>query len=238
MATTSELIKYFGLLLGMMTVLFDGVTVSRNYKVRWLLTSSYDFVHYSSPSFFIYSDKECYLIVLLMEQHIHITDAKVDDAYGICKQIKSAFDTKITSISVENAACKVAESVAKKLQADGDKALPLCDPAHFIDLLSKDLTNTSDVCSVLGEAQEVFELCHMNQIDNICKESIKAGEIPNSVVAPNVVKTHMTLTYIHLSSALAQSTFIASFPTNKSYRVRAHAKKQELDTVLVQNCNH
>jgi hypothetical protein len=49
----------------------------------------------------------------------------------------------------------------------------------------------------------------MNQIDNIRKESITAGDIPNSVVAQNVVETRMNLTYIHLSSALAQNTFIA-----------------------------
>ncbi len=47
----------------------------------------------------------------------------------------------------------------KKLQADGDPALPLHDPAHCIDHLSKDLANTSVVCSVLGEAKEVFDLC-------------------------------------------------------------------------------
>jgi hypothetical protein len=68
--------------------------------------------------------------------NVHVTDAKVDDAYGICNQIKTAFDTKIASISVDNAAGKVAESVSKKLQADGDPALPLRDPAHCIDLLS------------------------------------------------------------------------------------------------------
>jgi hypothetical protein len=91
--------------------------------------------------------------------NVHFTDAKVDDAYRICKQIRSAFDTKIASISVENVACKIAQSVAKKLQADGDPALPLCKPAHCIDLLSKDLANTSVVCSVLGEANEAFDLC-------------------------------------------------------------------------------
>jgi hypothetical protein len=64
------------------------------------------------------------------------------------------FDTKIASISVDNSTCKVVESVARKLQADGDPALPLCDPAHCIDLLSKDLMNSSIVCSVLGEAKE------------------------------------------------------------------------------------
>jgi hypothetical protein len=173
--------------------------------------------------------------------NVHITDAKVDDAYSICTQVKSAFDTKIASISVDNAACKVAESVAKKLQADGNPALPLRDPAHCIDLLSKDLTNTSVVCSVLGEVKEVFELCRTNRIDNIHKEAIEAGYIPNSVVAQNVVETCMNLTYIHLSSALAQGTFIASLPTNKSYmkyyREHTHAKRQELDTVL-RNCNH
>ena len=173
--------------------------------------------------------------------NVHVTDAEVDDAYFICNQIKSAFETKIASISVDNAAGKVAESVAKKLQADGDPALPLRDPAHCIDLLSKDLANTSFVRSVLGEAKEVFDLCRTNRIDNIRKESIEAGDIPNSVVAQNVVETRMNLTYIHLSSAVAQSTFIASLPTNKSYmkyyRERTPAKKQELDGIL-QNCNH
>jgi hypothetical protein len=51
----------------------------------------------------------------------------------------------------------------------------------------------------------------------------------------------MNLNYIHLSSALAQSTFIASLPTNDSYKKyygeRTSAKKQELDTIL-QNCSH
>ncbi len=151
-----------------------------------------------------------------LRSNIHITDAEVDDAYGICKQIKSAFDTKIASISVDNVACKIAESVAKKLQADGDPALLLHDPTHCIDLLSKDLANTSVVCSVFGETKAVFDLCQTNRIDNIRKESIKAGNIPNSVVAQNVVDTRMNLTYIHLSSALAQITFIATVSTNKS----------------------
>jgi hypothetical protein len=87
--------------------------------------------------------------------NIHVTDAKVDDAYNVCTQIKSAFDTMIASISVDNAACKVAESAAKKLQADGDPALPLHDPAHCIDLLSKDLATTSVVCSVLGRGSRI-----------------------------------------------------------------------------------
>jgi hypothetical protein len=66
----------------------------------------------------------------------------MDDAYNVCNQIKLVFRTKIASIFVDNAASKVAERVAKKLKADGDPALPLCDPAHCIDLLSKDLAKT------------------------------------------------------------------------------------------------
>jgi hypothetical protein len=73
-----------------------------------------------------------------------------------------AFNTKIASISVDNAASKVAGHVAKKLNADSDPALPLRDPAHCIDLLSKDLAKTSVVRSVLAEAKEVFELCQTN----------------------------------------------------------------------------
>ncbi len=106
-------------------------------------------------------------------------------------KVKSAFDTKIASISVDNAACKVAKSVAKKLQADDDPALPLRDPAHCIDLLSKDLANTSVVRSVLGEATEVFELCQTNRIDNIRKESIGAGDIPSpTVLLPKMLLKH------------------------------------------------
>ncbi len=172
---------------------------------------------------------------------VHITEAKVADAYNVCNQIKSAFSTKIASISVDNAASKVAQCVAKKLTVYGDPALPLRDPAHCIDLLSKDITKTSVVRSVLAEAKEVFELCRTNRIDNIRKESIGAGEIPDTIAAQNVVETRMNLTYIHLSSALAHSTFIALLPTNDSYKKyyeeRTRAKKQELDTIL-QNCNH
>ncbi len=120
---------------------------------------------------------------------VHITDAKVDDPYVICKQIKSEFDTKIASISIDNAAYKIAESVAKKLDVDGDPALPLCDPTHCIDLFLKDLANTSVILSVLGEAKEVFNLCQTNQINNICKESIKAGDTP-TVLLPKMLSKH------------------------------------------------
>ncbi len=119
---------------------------------------------------------------------IHVTDAEVDNAYDVCNQIKVAFNTKIASISVDNAASKVAECVSQKLNADGDSTLPLCDPAHCINLLSKDLAKSSVVCSVLEEAKEVFDLCRNNQIDSIRNKAIDAGDIPASVVVPNVCK--------------------------------------------------
>ncbi len=37
----------------------------------------------------------------------------------------------------------------------------------------------------------LFDLCRTNRIDYICKESIKAGNIPNSVVAQNVVNAKL-----------------------------------------------
>jgi hypothetical protein len=51
--TTSELVKYFGLLPGMATVSFNGVMLNRKSKERRLLTtsSSYDFVHDVSLSY-------------------------------------------------------------------------------------------------------------------------------------------------------------------------------------------
>jgi hypothetical protein len=63
---------------------------------------------------------------------VHVSAAEVDDAYDVCNQIKVAFNTKIASISVDNAASKVAEHVAQKLNIDGDPTLPICNPAHCI----------------------------------------------------------------------------------------------------------
>jgi hypothetical protein len=124
----------------------------------------------------------------------HVTDAEVDDAYNLCNLIKLAFNTEIASISVDNAASKVAHHVSKKLNADGDATLPLCDPACCIDLLSKDLAKSSVVRTVLAEAKKVFDFCWTNQIDNIRKEAIDAGDIPASIVAQNVCETCMNPT--------------------------------------------
>ncbi len=96
----------------------------------------------------------------------------MNDAYNVCNQIKLAFNTKIASISVDNAASKVANCVAKKVNTDGDPKLPLCNPTHCIDLLSKDLAKSSVVHSVLAEAKEVFDFCRTNQINNIYKEAM------------------------------------------------------------------
>ncbi len=90
---------------------------------------------------------------------VHITAAEVDDAYDVFNQVKVAFNTKIASISVDNATSKVAEHVSQKLNADGDQTLPLHNPAHCIDLLSIDLAKSRVVCSVLSDAKEVFDLC-------------------------------------------------------------------------------
>ncbi len=172
---------------------------------------------------------------------VHITTAEVDDTYDVCSHIKVALNTKIASISVDNAASKVAECVAQKMNADSDPTLPLCNPAHCIDLLSKDLAMSSVVRSVLAEAKEAFDLCRTNQIDSIHKEAIDADDILASIVAQNVCETCMDFTYINLKSALAQSTFIACLPTNdryiKYYMERSSTRKQELDGIL-QNCNH
>jgi hypothetical protein len=79
------------------------------------------------------------------------------------------------------------------------------------------------------------------ELIKFARKQLEQAISPTIFVAQNDVETCINLTYIHLSSALAQRTFIASLPTNKSYmkyyKERTHAKRQELDTVL-QNCNH
>ena len=79
-----------------------------------------------------------------------------------------------------------------------------------------------------------------NPIDNIGKESIGAGEIPDTIVAQNVVEMRMNLTYIHLSSALAQSICIASLPTNVSYKkdYEEHTSAKKHNDTILQNSNH
>ncbi len=127
------------------------------------------------------------------------------------------------------------------MNADGDATLPLCNPAHCIGLLSKDLAKSSVVRSVLAEAKVLFDFCRTNQIDNIRKEANDASDIPASIVAQNVCETCMNLTYIHLKSALAQSAFITSLPANDSYKKyygeHSNTRNQELDAIP-QNCNH
>jgi hypothetical protein len=74
------------------------------------------------------------------------------------------------------------------LNADGDATLPLRNPAHCIDLLSKDLAKSSVVRSVLSKAKEVLDFCQTNQIENTRKEAIDTGDIPASIVAQMFVK--------------------------------------------------
>ncbi len=54
-----------------------------------------------------------------LESDVHVADAEVDNAYDVCNQIKVAYNTKIASISVDNAASKVAERVSQKLNHGG-----------------------------------------------------------------------------------------------------------------------
>jgi hypothetical protein len=117
---------------------------------------------------------------------VHVTDPEVDDAYNVCNQIKLAFNTKIASISVDNAASKSSQPHCQQVEPRWQCNLSLCNPTHCIDLLSKDLAKSSVVCSVLAEAKEVFDFCQTNQINNTCKEAIDAGDILASIIAQNI----------------------------------------------------
>ena len=120
-ATTSELVKNVGLLLGwwprcLMGWWWTGSPRNGDYRLNlnlWLsivfLTVFFQILYRVSKGavlmFFKWSN---------LGSNVYVTDAEVvDDAYSFYNQIKSEFDTKIASISVNNVAGKVAESVSK-----------------------------------------------------------------------------------------------------------------------------
>ena len=65
------------------------------------------------------------------------------------------------------------------------------DPSHCVDLLSKDLANTSVVMRVMAEAKEVQDFVKIDCIDSIRLEMNQEGDLENSTSAVSMSDTRM-----------------------------------------------
>ena len=103
----------------------------------------------------------------------------------------TAYDTRLASIAVDNAAKGVAAQVATKFKMLGETVLILRDPSHCIDLFSKDLATTKFVRAVMADAKVVLNFVTTDRINSMLLELIRDAVIDNDGVAQDMTKTRM-----------------------------------------------
>ena len=171
---------------GYINVSFEGVTVNSKHKILYTVSKG------EHSMFFTWS---------ALGSNVHVTDAEVTDALKVCAAAKEMFNAKIASLPVDNAAVCVATKVADALV---ENAIVSRDPAHCVDLLSKDLANTKVVGGVLKEAKEVYSLVKRDRIDSIRSDSIAEGRTDYAIAAKHHAKTRMNFVHEHVRSAAEQ----------------------------------
>lgn len=220
--TSTELTKYMACIPGDINIAFDGVTVNHKQKILYTVSKGQFSVCLT------YTD---------LGSKKHVTSAEVDDAVKICEEAKKTFNAKIASIPVDNAAKHVASLVCAKLD---DCCLVLRDPAHCVDLLSKDMAKTNVVKSVLADAKEVYDLVINDRIDSIRREALDDFLIDEECVSKNTVDTRMNLVHDHIVTACKQNEFISSLGTNEKFKCyfneRSNADKEKITSIL-RRCN-
>ena len=105
----------------------------------------------------------------------HLTQVNIDDAVRVMKDYIKEYCAYIVSLSVDNAARMVAKRVCGKLP--GMCIMMFRDPGHCVDLLTKDLFNTSTTKDAIDEAREVREPVSNDRIDSIRLEYIWGGDV-------------------------------------------------------------
>ena len=121
----------------------------------------------------------------------HQTEAEVKDVHRVCMKATTAYDTRLASIAVDNAAKGVAAQVATKFKMLGETVLVLRDPSHCIDLFFKDLATTKFVRAVMADAKVVLDFVTTDRINSMRLELIRDAVIDNDGVAQDMVKTRM-----------------------------------------------
>ena len=121
----------------------------------------------------------------------HQTDAEVTDCVKICTEAMEDFKVPIASIDVDNAAKAVDTKVTQLEIFQKMTVLLIRDPSHCVDLLSKDLANTSVVMRVMAEAKEVQDFVKIDHIDSIRLEMNQEGDLENATSAVSMSDTRM-----------------------------------------------
>jgi hypothetical protein len=155
----------------------------------------------------------------------HQTKAEIKDAVRICEDIVGTYSTKIVSINVDNAARGVATEAAKRLKPEHGHPLTLRDPSHCVDLLSKDLAQTSVVKKVVDEAKEIHTLVRTDRIDSMRVEAQEDGELEESYVGMTLCETRMNLVDGYIQGAIKQSMFLHSLPRNAKWKAFISERK-------------
>ena len=167
----------------------------------------------------------------------HQTAAEVDDAFKVCTQAMKDFGANIASIPVDNAARGMATLLAKKI---GKHVVVSRDPAHCIDLLSKDLANTLVVTRVMNEAKEVRDFVKIDRIDSIRIEASARGSLEDSCTAVTMCETRMNLCFDFIQAARRQHDFLKLLWGNSAFQVwykERSTKVQDSTRAILDRCN-
>ena len=119
----------------------------------------------------------------------HVTEAEVADAYRVCTEAIKTYSADLSSIAVDNAARLVAAQVADKFP--GNSVTVSRDPAHCVDLLSKDLAKTKAVTRVIDDAKEIRDFVKTDRIDSMRLESHDEGDLEETCALATMVDTRM-----------------------------------------------
>ena len=135
----------------------------------------------------------------------HQTQAEIDDAHNICTDSIKTYECLISSIPVDNAARAVANVVCIFL---GNGAMTSRDPAHCMDLLSNDLSQTGVVKRVMAEAKEVRDFVKIDPVDSIGVETNKVSATGDYIcTAVSMCYTRMNSCYDYILAARKQHDF-------------------------------
>mmetsp|Transcript_14219 Transcript_14219/g.30950 ORF Transcript_14219/g.30950 Transcript_14219/m.30950 type:complete len:269 (+) Transcript_14219:140-946(+) len=201
METTQELRDFMKKLPGKINVSMDGATVNGKQKIVYTVSRA----EYSV--FVDWTD---------LGSTKHQTAAEITDAHQICTEAEATYGAKVASIPFDNAERGVANAVCSLL---GGSVSTSRDPAHCVDLLSKDLASTPVVQSVMAEAKEVRDFVKTDRIDSIRVESNQASH--DSEFVPTAVKmsdTRMNLWYDYIKASRKQHGFVKLLWGNDLFR--------------------
>ena len=139
--------------------------------------------------------------------------AEVADALRVCTDAMSTYGAKIASIPVDNAAKGTGGEVCKHLKkASCGNVQTSRDPAHCIDLCSKDLAHTPVVQRVVADGKMVRDLLvEVDRIDSIKRESVIDLDchLEECFAIMGLVDTRMNLVDLFIESVRKQHDLLS-----------------------------